>query len=308
MTGMIHRFPFDRKLPDFFKLARRMRRAETGIAAVEFALILPMLLALYFGCVVLAQGLDVGRKTQLLSRTLADITSQQLPGQQAGGNCANYASNPCLNDSDFIGNAGTGGIFNSATQVLFPFWTSTNTNMTISEIVFDNVGGNGSNATECCQARVVWSIGSGPSPTLRACSTGSSPTTTPYSSLTPSANGTNGAGLMPMGVYPGGAGDVLTSNAPSTGTGNTADTYVIVADVSVSYKPGFGFNPNNWSQSPNGGNGYLIAQSTYMTPRNGAATPIVWANGGTIPAGQAVDCVGSSGSDTYGSPKHFNVP
>ena len=120
-----------------------------------------------------------------------------------------------------------------------------------------------------------------------------------------------------MGVYPGGAGDVLTSGKPSNTSNNSAsgDNYAIVADVTVSYKPGFGFQTNNWSQSPNGGHGYLIAQSTYMTPRNGATTPIVWANGGTITT--ANDCTKpslNSGVSNYGpplsssQPSHYNVP
>ncbi len=315
MTGML-RFLCDKASsagPAIAGTARRLARGKAGIAAVEFALILPMLLALYFGCVILAQGLDVGRKTQLLSRTLADITSQQLPGQQITGNCSSYQTVPCLNDADFVGTSGSGGIFNSAAQVLFPFYTSTNTSMTISEIVFDNVGGSGSSATICCQARVVWSIGAGASPVLRSCSTGSAP---PFSALTTSANGTNGAGVIPMGVYPGGTGDVLAyPPTPAATAGNTTNNYVIVTDVSFSYKPVFGFQFNQWGQAPNSGAGYVITQTTYMTPRNGATTPIVWANGGTITT--AHDCTRptlTSGTSNYGppisasQPSFYNIP
>jgi Flp pilus assembly protein TadG len=234
--------------------ARRLGRGEAGVAAVEFALLLPMMLALYFGCVVLAQGLEVGRKTQALSRTLADLTSQTLPGSSTASACASYKNVPCLADSDLQ------NIFNAATAVLFPF--SGTTNMTISEIVFDNVS---STNSACCRARVVWSVGYGvgpsPSPTARACGL-----------LNQSANGLNGPTLMPTGVYPGGNGDAVTSPPPFVASGNTTDNYVIVADVTYSYSPGFGFQSNNWSQSPNNGAGYKITQTTYMSPRNGATT------------------------------------
>jgi len=231
-------------------LLRRLVRAESGVAAVEFALILPMMLALYFGCVVLCQGLEAGRKTQTLSRTLADVTAQTLP--------VTGASNPVLADADIV------NIFAAASAVLYPF--AGVTNMTISEIVFDNVSATNS---QCCVAKVLWSVGSGPSPTLRQCAT-----------LSQSANGVNGAGVMPVGGYP-----------PTVNSGNAVDTYVIVADVTYAYNPGFGIQNNNWSQTTTtGATGYVIAQTTYMSPRNGANTPILWAPGGTIPATNYVVC------------------
>jgi Flp pilus assembly protein TadG len=259
--------------------ANWLTRGKSGIAAVEFALILPMLLALYFGCVVLAQGLEVGRKTQLLSRTLADLTSQQLPGQQTSGNCSTTINRslPCLVDSDIT------NILSASSLVLYPF--NGTTNITISEVIFDNLS---SGSTQCCVARVVWSVASGPSPTLRVCG-----------QLTQSANGVNGATFMPAGVYP-----------PAVSSGNSTDYYLIVADVTYSYQPGFGFQNNAWNQSANSGAGYTIAQTTYMTPRNGSASPVVWANGGTIASNRYRDCTGGSYGLPTGAtqPTGYNVP
>lgn len=253
--------------------AKTLWRGQAGIAAVEFALILPVMLALYFGCVVLSQGLEAGRKTQLLSRTLADLISQQLPGQETTGNCSAYANQPCLLDTDLS------NYFGAATKVLFPF--NGTTNMTISEIIFDNVS---SANTKCCVARVMWSVGMGPSPTLRQCGL-----------LTQSANGVNGATLMPMGAYPGGQGDAVSGKA-YTGSGNSTDYYLIVADVNYNYNPGFGFQPNSWNKSANGGTGYTINQTTYMTPRNGANTAIQWTSGGTFTNPAPQSCVKGNGS------------
>jgi Flp pilus assembly pilin Flp len=281
---------------------RRLVRAKAGIAAVEFALIAPLLLALYFGIVVLAQGLEVGRKTQLLSRTLADLTAQTLPGSSTAGNCSTSSSVnsvpmtsvPCLADADIQ------NILAASTAVLYPF--SGPTKITLSQVVFDNVT---STNTACCRARVVWSIGSGTSPTLRACGL-----------LNQSTNGTNGATLIPAGLYPGGVGDAITSGTPYIASGNQYDYFLIVADVSYSYTPGFGFQPMAWDQNANAGAGYTISQTTYMTPRAGASvaqTPstsaqfstlvyqgIFWTPGGGISNYNA--CTVGAGATQYNLP------
>jgi Flp pilus assembly protein TadG len=230
---------------------RRLRRGRRGIVAVEFALILPMLLALYFGCVVLVQGLEVGRKTQALSRTLADLTSQTLP--------AASQTNPTLTDTDFV------NFFSAWSAVLYPFVGSGSPNMTITQVVFDNVS---SASTQCCVAKVMWSVGSGPSPTLRQCGT-----------LAQSSNGVNAPGSIPAGLYP-----------PQVATGNATDYFIIIADVSYTYVPSFGFAPFAWNQAPNGGAGYNISHTTYMAPRNGSTAQIVWTPGGTFSASQYASC------------------
>jgi Flp pilus assembly protein TadG len=231
-------------------------RSEGGMAAVEFALILPMMLMLYFGCVLLAQGLEAGRKTQMLSRTLTDLTAQTLVKSSTDPSCtsyANYTTVPCLADSDIL------NILAASPAVLYPF--AGTTNMTISEIVFDNVSAAN---TQCCVAKVLWSVGSGPSPTLRQCPT-----------LNQSANGVNGATVIPAGAYP-----------PTVANGNVIDTYLIVADVTYTYAASFGFQNNNWSS----GSTYVIARTTYMSPRNGANTGIRWAPGGSISSSNYVVC------------------
>jgi hypothetical protein len=176
-------------------------------------------------------------------------------------------------------------IFNAASAVLYPF--SGTTNMTISQVIFDNVSATNS---ACCRARLVWSaaygVGTGNSPTARACGL-----------LAQSNNGVNGATNMPIGIYPGGNGDAVTTGSPFVATGNTTDYYVIVADVTYSYQPGFGFQAGAWNQNANGGSGYTITQSTYMTPRNGATSPIQWTSAGTI--AHFTNCSQGSGASQY---------
>ena len=59
-------------------------RDERGVSAVEFALLLPLMLALYLGAVELSQGIAADRKVTLTSRTVADLVSQVTNINNAG--------------------------------------------------------------------------------------------------------------------------------------------------------------------------------------------------------------------------------
>jgi Flp pilus assembly protein TadG len=54
----------------------RFHRDAGGASAVEFAIILPMMLVLFFGTVELSNGVAVDRKVTLTARTLSDLISQ----------------------------------------------------------------------------------------------------------------------------------------------------------------------------------------------------------------------------------------
>lgn len=61
-------------------LARRVssfRAAKAGVSAVEFALILPVMLLLYSGSVELSEALAVDRKANRVSSTICDLVSQE---------------------------------------------------------------------------------------------------------------------------------------------------------------------------------------------------------------------------------------
>jgi Flp pilus assembly protein TadG len=47
-----------------------------GNSAVEFAVIVPIMLVMFFGTIELSSGVAVDRKTTLVARTLSDLTSQ----------------------------------------------------------------------------------------------------------------------------------------------------------------------------------------------------------------------------------------
>jgi len=58
------------------QLARRYRRQEQGVAAVEFALIAPLLVALWLGTVELSQGLSVDRRLAQVTASVGDLVSR----------------------------------------------------------------------------------------------------------------------------------------------------------------------------------------------------------------------------------------
>jgi Flp pilus assembly protein TadG len=50
----------------------------SGIAATEFAVIVPIMLVMFFGMVEFSSGVAVDRKVTLVARTLSDLTSQSI--------------------------------------------------------------------------------------------------------------------------------------------------------------------------------------------------------------------------------------
>jgi Flp pilus assembly protein TadG len=101
-----------------------------GMAATEFAIIVPMMLVMFFGTVEFSSGIAVDRKVTLLARTLSDLTSQSKS----------------VADSDLT------NFFNASYAVLQPY-SNTPAQETISELYVD---------PNSLAARVQWSKGSSP--------------------------------------------------------------------------------------------------------------------------------------------------
>lgn len=57
-------------------LLARFRHADCGVAAVEFALIMPILLILYLGSVDVSQAIQADRKLASVAGTLGDLVAQ----------------------------------------------------------------------------------------------------------------------------------------------------------------------------------------------------------------------------------------
>jgi len=56
---------------------RRFAADGRGISAVEFAMILPLMVTLYLGSVEITQAVAVDRKTTLVAHTVADLVAQE---------------------------------------------------------------------------------------------------------------------------------------------------------------------------------------------------------------------------------------
>ena len=98
-----------------------------GIAATEFAVILPIMLVAFFGTVEFCSAVAVNRKVTLMARTLSDLTSQN----------ANVTDTQLTN------------FFAASTAIMTPY-SATPVQSTITEIWVNNSQ----------QARVQWSKGS----------------------------------------------------------------------------------------------------------------------------------------------------
>ena len=81
----------------------RLAKDEQGVSAVEFALILPLMLTLFFGGVEVSQGVAIDRKLTLTARTVTDLVSQ----------------------ASSVNNAGMDAILKATAAVLTPYPTTT---------------------------------------------------------------------------------------------------------------------------------------------------------------------------------------
>jgi Flp pilus assembly protein TadG len=73
--------------------ARELSADCRGIAATEFAVIVPIMLVMFFGTVEFSSGVAVDRKVTLIARTLSDLTSQSI--SVADTDVSNFVAASC---------------------------------------------------------------------------------------------------------------------------------------------------------------------------------------------------------------------
>jgi Flp pilus assembly protein TadG len=93
------------------RCAARLIGDRSGLAAIEFAMIVPLMLVMFFGTVEFSSGIAVDRKVTLVARTLSDLTSQ----------------------STTVASTDTINFFAASTAILTPY-SSTPTKAAISEL------------------------------------------------------------------------------------------------------------------------------------------------------------------------------
>jgi Flp pilus assembly protein TadG len=112
--------PFSRLSQVFASFVRDRR----GVSAVEFAMLLPLMITLYLGSVEISQGVGVDRKVTLTARTVGDLASQVSS----------------------INNADMTNLLNAATSVIAPY-DATKIKVTVSAVTIDAAG----------VAKITWS-------------------------------------------------------------------------------------------------------------------------------------------------------
>jgi Flp pilus assembly protein TadG len=110
-------------------LLNRFRRDEKGLSIIEFALVAPILLSLYFMVNELSNGMRASRKVTAVTRVIADLSTRPADLTVAMQN----------------------DIFASATPIMNPFSTS-QMGMRLTSIRFDATG----------RGTVDWSLSRGP--------------------------------------------------------------------------------------------------------------------------------------------------
>jgi Flp pilus assembly protein TadG len=100
-----------------YAFIKRFRKAKSGMAAAEFALIVPVMVAFFFGMAELGDYILAARKVANISSTAADLTSQ----------------------TPSVTNAEMNEIMNALAVIIRPLDPSTST-IRISSIVADNQG------------------------------------------------------------------------------------------------------------------------------------------------------------------------
>jgi Flp pilus assembly protein TadG len=104
---------------------------DSGIAAVEFAMIVPLMLVLFFGTVEFSSALAIDRKVTIMARTLSDLVSQNT----------SVTATQLTN------------IFNAGTGIMTPY-SSSPVNARIVELYID----------ANLQVHQIWSVTSGATP------------------------------------------------------------------------------------------------------------------------------------------------
>jgi Flp pilus assembly protein TadG len=106
------------------QMVAKFAQDRGGVSAVEFAMLLPLMITLYLGSVEISQGVGIDRKVTLTSRTVADLASQVSS----------------------INNADMTNLLNAASSVLAPY-DVTKVRVVVSAVTIDANG----------VAKIVWS-------------------------------------------------------------------------------------------------------------------------------------------------------
>jgi Flp pilus assembly protein TadG len=97
--------------------ARRFAADRKGLAAIEFALIAPVMVLMFYGAVELSSAVDCNARVSRVSSTVADLVAQETT----------------------VASADTTNMFNAADAILYPYAPS-NAKIIVTSLVADATG------------------------------------------------------------------------------------------------------------------------------------------------------------------------
>ena len=268
---MTNRSASSRRLPRrVLRLYVKLRRATGGVAAVEFSLLLPLMLMLYLGSAETTQAVMSGRKAALAVKTLSDLVSQQ-------------AANTNMLDLTM------GNIFDAAAAIMQPFGSTQSTSvvgspcgltlcLNVSAVSFTAYTSDPTTASAPASKSLVWV------PSQNALASSYTPTSSNpgYAakvrwSVSPSSLNSGSTALTNGAALTRSCGTPLTpvaSTVSPTGSNLQQGLYgagsIVIADIAYSYQPTFGSAVVSWTQSFGWSlaSGMTSKNTTYMQPRN----------------------------------------
>lgn len=200
---------------DRLSAARALLAEKKAFAAVEFALMLPLILILYLGLAELALGQRASQKVDLVAHSLSDLAAQQLTGGSNSGQAG-------MDETTIQ------AIFSAAATLMSPLPTA-NLKMTISEVTIS------ADATQASgyKASVNWTIAKN-SGALRPCKIGgvAKLNAADVPPVDPNSMPTSYTSTKAVTLANAGGGATTTSVTPTIGS-------IVVADVVYAYQPSF---------------------------------------------------------------------
>jgi Flp pilus assembly protein TadG len=221
-----------------------------GIAAVEFALILPAMLLIYLALVELSRGVRAARQVDLAAHVVADLTGQLQHDAPAGHNRGSNPGQAAINDSNLE------AIFAAGKAMLAPF-DPASLMITISEVNISLQNG-------AYRAAVNWTVSNTRGGALR-----NDPAYGCSGALPPTSylGASDAAPPMSLTTIP--TAYTNASNNPALGP-------IIVVDVEYIYMPATTVFASLLGSNGSGGmfrdRGFVMRRTAYGTVRNQYAT------------------------------------
>ena len=117
-----------RKIP-LPKVLTRFIGERRGVSAVEFALVAPLMISLYFGCAEISDAIAVDRKVTLIAGTLANLAASCGDSNSGSGGCTN----------NILSTTEINNIFAASSAIVSPY-SAGSLKMSLSCIAIDDKG------------------------------------------------------------------------------------------------------------------------------------------------------------------------